>query len=652
MRVLQHPGAPRHIIPTHFRSGFPALVRVLIGALIAAPTLAGAAPAQATAPAPPYTDAKWNQEGCVAVAAQEQAMRDRLAQFKKTLAEYAAAGQALSPEQETAKAEMLTKAPAFIQEQQSKFDASCKGTYDSVALQDACDEIGDAAAANRMCAALSGAPPAGVKLVEDRAGMRRSVAWNFWGRLSDDKIENAATDWVFQPQPASPEATPGYTEKAQWCAYAARFSYALSCNRETYDNAADALASSQNVVMRAAGIPVKADAPAAGAKGGYSFSVEMIRVRRADVSEQDLATVQALSAASGLPWDLGEFVQYPRLHFQANVYDILVDWPEATFYMRPAPDADPVELATAPVTQWDGRGGLYMSSWKSWTVHAVMTPTPEQWALLKGSPGGALFASAQYVMEDGAPDAVVYGVNTGSFPAALAALNAAQAPVRDGLVSLAAKRDEILDELKAEQRAAEAEWQAQRAAAVREGLSKAATFAPQWPVAYGCRQPAIPADSAGDAELAAWKQSVEEFSQCNRGWYVRYSDFRQALSDLKSEYSSLGYGSNNEVSQALAPLEGAWRQQHKTIQAAITTFNAAMATRNARVENVNASRRADASRRQDYRDNRSRRTYSDEGEGRDYAAEFFEQQRNPPPSAFDPVTVPRAPTTYLHKGYY
>ena len=626
---------------------------LLIGAGL---SVSGLAPVQAQSPQPPYPDAKWNQEGCASISFKQLNLQTTVSNIADNLA----SGRIPADLKDEANA-LLEQNKSELEKQNKTFNSGCKGTYETSHVRSACQSLEKELRAYffeyyyndsfdvsivPFCATLDGKETDGIKLVDDPVGMRQSIAWNFWGGINDKNISFYATPWTTQ---RGAETRKARAEDHCDMGLIANFSDAFGCiDKKESEHLAD-IADSMNPDMFAIAQPGIDGEAINDTRGAAALSVEMVRQPRDTVSESEIANIIALSDATRIPWDLGPYVQYPTLNFQARVYDILLEEPRAilqTVTQTEDGQLQRADISRAAAGSYDF-GKTYFTSWNTWRVHSRFHLSPEDWTSVRAGNFGALVVTLSVIGEDGTPAAHEPAFLLTDFETTLQDFAASQIKVRDRMTEVAREKDQERDELnqKRDQAIAKAEIREEqkkqeRVALVAEGLAKVEQLKRDWPVGGNCSLPTMIPARVSQAELDSYNSQSADFNQCTDNWHRRYLDYSSAAASLRNEYRQLGIGeSTNEVWQAITEYKKVWRSKQ-------TQFNDIVAQQ-ARDSANRSSQMASNNRSSDTRTTRN----EDNGPERDYASEFYFDQQNPPPTMFPYIPPPPRSTQYLSRGY-
>lgn len=339
--------------------------------------------AASAAKRPAFADANWNHEVC-AIAYSYEGVPQEIARRRSSLRPMHKENSAQTEERrrldelERKAAEHLPNIP------------KCKGQFYRPALERICDTLGRE---NRFCAQLSGVALPGVDLVGDEAGFARGLAWNKVGNLYSQGMAFAPAPWVTSDNRRIDMARPA----SSGIAY---------------------IAATNNAVK---GPDLE---PAGQGLGQWAFSVEMQRRPWSEMDSGQIESSSLLAGMTGLP-AMGHHGQFPRLHFQAQMYDILVadDKAAIAVVMRDGTQhslRDPALFGEIP----DSSPAFY-SSFSSYRIHAVALPTADEMRLILDP--AAAFLSANFAMrlEDGRIDTVTLRTPLTGIAEAWKAMNAA-----------------------------------------------------------------------------------------------------------------------------------------------------------------------------------------------------------------------------------
>lgn len=333
---------------------------------------------------PAFADANWNHEVCV-TAYSFEGVADDIAERKAAL-------------QTTHKLNMAEfeerRRLAALERQAAQHlpnIAKCKGQFYRPALERLCDRTrGD----NRFCAQLSGPVLPGVELVTDKAGFVRGLAWNKVGDIYSRGAAFAPARWRPAdnrgPVPAGP-----------------------SVSGITY------VAATNEAVKATDGRPLEHGI------GQWAFSVEMLRQKREDLDAATIRQARKLAKRTGMTEAVGRYVQRPRLHFQAYMFDILLESEGATLAVEMRDGSRrtlgaPVRFHAVPEN-----APAFYTSFASYRIHAAMRPTAKEMGWILHPKADFLTASFAMRLEDGRIGTVTLRTPLAGIAEAWQAMNAA-----------------------------------------------------------------------------------------------------------------------------------------------------------------------------------------------------------------------------------
>lgn len=159
--------------------------------------------------------------------------------------------------------------------------------------------------------------------------------------------------------------------------------------------------------------------------GQWAFSVEMLRQPWSALDEAMAERSGELTAKTGMTAAIGRYAQIPRLHFQAFMFDILIESEAAKFgiEMRDGTRRElGVPASFAPIT--DGAPAFY-SSFASYRIHAALLPSADELRTMLDPDAAFLTASFAMRLEDGRIDGVTLRTPLTGIADAWKAMNAA-----------------------------------------------------------------------------------------------------------------------------------------------------------------------------------------------------------------------------------
>ena len=605
---------------------------------------------------PPILDAKWEHEACTIAHSYKASEpdfrrnleRDRLKAEGDITAFLANGGDQATADK--ARAEVKSAVENELADYQSMLNniPKCKGTFFRPAAQEFCKEWegrNTAAPANPFCVAARGGALEGVSFSDDKLAMGQSVAWHSLGLSPSRPHGFMETDWftIGKKEYREPELDPVLQPGSIFLADNSLIESAYEKTSEAKEDAIQAaLESEYRIVMRGAKATDIATEKTISYLGGWNFSLEMIRVKKSDLAPGTLEQIQGLGAASGIPWDLGEYAQYPRLHFQANIPDVLVQ-SEAVWFQIESERGNRALEAVAPFELAADGAPTMMSSYQSKRVHAASIPTPADWQALRDPATITLVATTFITLEDGSIDQVNIPVSWRGFQQALANLAGAQNTVVARTIAATNKWDTRLADLRKR-----ANWY--QASLQRVDAEARALVAARKPLNFNCSSfPSTYGDGANINRLA------DERIACQTHWSTEvYFPYWKKLQSLRGPLATGGF---TQTLEAVNREIERWQSRQVANREELQNFNLDVEARNKRIREAppqQARRSSTTSTPQTrYSDawQRGQQRRRSSGPERDYAAEFFESQRNPPPLMQYPPVPTRRPPSYFRPGY-
>lgn len=314
---------------------------------------------------PAYAEANWNHEVCVIAYAFEgvaQEIARRRAAMQRSHKEDSAEAEERRriAELERLAGEHLPNIP------------KCTGQFYRPAVKHLCDQL---ASDNRFCAQLSGEALPGVELVEDEGGFVRGLAWNKVGDLFSKGIGFAPAPWAASDNRGIDLAQPE-----------------LSGVRY--------IAATNKAVNTANGVPVGSSV------GQWAFSIEMLRVPMAEEGDLLAEWSEELTSETGLTPRIGRYGQFPQVHFQAYMFDILVAGERAAIAVEMRDGTRHILDEAVPFAELPERSPAFYTSFPSYRIHAVAFPSADEMRLILRPDAAFLTASFPMTLEDGRVDTV------------------------------------------------------------------------------------------------------------------------------------------------------------------------------------------------------------------------------------------------------
>lgn len=336
--------------------------------LIASPWGGSMSAAQQAASAkqrPAYADANWNHEVCViaysfeGVPAEIARRRAALPRTYKYGPDEQEEGDRLD-ELEREAAKHLANIP------------KCKGQFLRSALESQCwDRDGK----NRFCDQLSGKALPGVELVEDEAGFVRGLAWNKVGNLFSQGVAFAPAPWAASEDRRIDLARPDLSGIAY-------------------------IAATNSAVKTADASPIRQHL------GQWAFSVEMLRVPMAEGEDFLSYEIAQLAARTAMTPRVADFGQFPQLHFQAYMFDILVEDDDAIIAVEMRDGTRHLLDVTAPFEPIPAGSPAFYTSFASYRIHAAAPLLADEMVTILDPDAAFLTASFAIRREDGQIDTV------------------------------------------------------------------------------------------------------------------------------------------------------------------------------------------------------------------------------------------------------
>ncbi len=351
-------------------------------------SMSAAEQAASAAKRPAFADANWNHEVCVTAYSFEGAADD-IAERKAAL-------------QTTHKLNMAEfeerRRLAALERQAARHlpnIAKCKGQFYRPALERLCDRTrGD----NRFCAQLSGAALPGVELVTDKAGFVRGLAWNKVGDIYSRGAAFAPDRW----RPANNRGPVLAGPSVSGIAYIAATNEAVKAtDRQPLEH----------------GI------------GQWAFSVEMLRQKGDELDPATIRQARKLAKSTGMTAAVGHHVQRPRLHFQAYMFDILLEGERATLAVEMRDGTRRTLGAPVRFHPVPENAPAFYTSFASYRIHAAMLPTAKEMGWMFDPKADFLTASFAMRLEDGRIDTVTLRTPLAGIAEAWQAMNAANLDV-------------------------------------------------------------------------------------------------------------------------------------------------------------------------------------------------------------------------------
>lgn len=374
-------------------------------------------------------DAKWDHEVCVIAyryAYELEALPERIAARLKEFDENTAGRMArgMSREENTrARAEKVDSLADDERAFRTKAATNmrnlpkCKGTFYRPAIEAQCRKLDRTH--NRFCAILDGKELDGVRLTSDLASFRKDLAWNFIGAIRDRADVTALSGWSVGALGPDSKAHHSYDEIMD----------RLEADTWTPEDALDQLDSrlkneASYVMSHSTWRDEKTGVPAKYQFGAWALSFGFVRGGDEGTEAAARADIAERTRAAGLFPTVGPYLQYPQLHFQAFLYDVLL---EGDTMALTVVDADGSRhRLSAPAALASNPSGVptLRSSFPSYLSHAFMIPTAADWEVLLSSQARQLIIEARMMSDQGTIEPVAYPIALGGLADALADLHA------------------------------------------------------------------------------------------------------------------------------------------------------------------------------------------------------------------------------------
>lgn len=625
------------------------------GARIASPFGGGLSEQEQAASAdvePPIRNAQWNHEACA--VAYEAALQ--LEQIDAARRQAESLRSQATPEAFARHAAQLDAAEQQARRYARNVDR-CKGAFFRPAVEISCRGANER---NAFCGQLRGAMLPGVEFVDDKLEFAHSLSWNRIGKLYGQGTQFELQGW--KAEAARPVGTPAFELSRRSTGVWFYKSPDIDGPRAVFDRRElpPLMLKARQAAMDAAsysGVPyVMAMSEAkvekegqwtdADTTGEWAVTLEFEPLPRATASPEVIDHARRVQERLGLATDLGDYLQVPRLHLQAMVFDVLVQSDHMLLAVA-QPDGSHRTLAgPAFFSQIKPGSPAFKSSYPSYRVHAYAYPDVDDLALLLQAPEGALDASFEMMLEDGSIGLVTLRTPLAGLADQVPALNAGARERREAIAAAARHWDPQIADAKRDV----AEWQARVEAQQRGEREQAEREARQLIAATPFRQPcSMPDFQPGPRGTPTEEinRRIAQATDCDRRWKEDYTRMESRLGELQARYRRSG-GQGTFIANELARWQASWSDRIGRIDA----HNRRMAAHNAEIDRHNArvvaQRDGRVADRRDYTRRRSARTAG----GRDYAAEFYRAQQEPRRSMFEDVRIPPRPNHYIGSGYY
>lgn len=616
-------------------------------------------------------DANWNHEVCAIAYSYEgvpqQAAEARANFDKGTQALIAATRNNGGGDEDVQRAvEMREQQRAMLEQRIAEVEAEaarhlpnipkCKGQFFRPALESLCNFT---AGENRFCGQLQNGPLPGVELIEDKLEFAHGLAWNKVGHLFSQGVAFKPEPWKTAFKDGAKEAPrygmairedgTYYFETENGPRVPLNMENLLFHLRDARENHVASAATGGITFIYANNAAVKeADgSELGGSPGRWAFSLEMVRRPKAEADAATLSFASEMSRASGLVTDLAEYVQLPRIHFQAYMFDVLVQSDIALLAVEMR-DGTRHELSEPAWFQPSPDGSpTFYSSFQTYRIHAAMMPSEADMRALLSPDAAYLSARFEMLLEDGTIDVVTLRTPLAGMNASMSAMNAANLELRGVIRATAKEWDDRIAAKEAEFAEVRERRERERAAALAKAEEEIRTFLGENGFARNCGSLPSGVSSSNAGEVNRRAQQVQE---CDRAWVQRARAAKEELNRLQRNYSALG-GSDSLAKAELARWDAALDARN----ADFDRFNREVSTHNARVAQnrqqaaaAASSRRSASYRRQESYTRRQRSN----GSERSAADDFYEAQSRPYVPYFRDVTIPPKPTGYMGTGYW
>lgn len=588
---------------------------------------------------PPISDAKWHHEACI-ISYQKVGEIDReMAGLEGLrLADSGADHQARIDQQVT-----------FLQKDKQSYRGNIemcqKGTYYREGIASVCAEFGLDGSGNPFCGLLEGNKIGEVKLTDDLLAMQKSIAWIKLGKLRDVGV-------AYKPQPWQATGSLGDPNEIMLVLRECMMVEDLEDRLECFHTLGAEVSREmrQKLGVYALG-GVKGETSAQGGTsnvGNWTLTLEMVRGDRSMADPAVLEGLKALSVASGLPWSIDNVAQYPRMHFQIMLDDLLFADDTADFF----------SVDSAGKEQWLGEGvfekhryGPFMyTNYESYRGHIGWTPSPSAWQIIHGADTGKLVVKTRIFREDGAIDLISFPVGMANFGAALKQLGSDQQEAIGIVSDFESQLKEIVSETEQEisvQKSLQYSAEQARRYALNSALKRANRVLGETVEIERCAVMSSLTNSATASAINTVRQYQTRFRQCATGYSKHYEGSIRDVSALLLEIEKLE--KQHPMAVRLKSVRDGWRgamEKHRHEERRIENHITQLQERQY-AEKRNAEREVRTIVR--YRERRPRR-HANTVEY-DAAARFFEDQRNPQP-IFHDIVVPRRANGYIGAGYY
>ncbi len=376
-------------------------------------------------------DAKWDHEVCVVAyryAYELEILPERIAarleEFDENNAARIARGMS---REEIARARAKSAATLADDERDFRQTAAkyttnipkCKGLFFRPAIEAQCDEVDRTR--NAFCAILDGKELDGVRLTSDLASFRKELAWNFIGASKDRADVAALSGWSVGALGPDSKALHTYDEIMD------RLEADTWSPEDSLDQLDSRLKNEASYVMsHSTWLDEKTGVPAQYQFGAWALSFGFVRGGDEGTEAAVRADIAERTRAAGLFPTVGPYLQYPQLHFQAFLYEVLVEGD--TMALTVVDDDGSRHRLSAPATLASNPSGVptLRSSFPSYLSHAFMIPTATDWEALLSPQARQLIVEARLMSDRGTIEPVAFPIALDGLAGALADLHAKQ----------------------------------------------------------------------------------------------------------------------------------------------------------------------------------------------------------------------------------
>lgn len=386
---------------------------------------------EGTAFEPVARDAKWDQEVCVKAYHYAyklddlpELIADQIARFDADRDERRSRG-ASEAEIAAARGEMiesLADDEQSFREEAAKHTRNipkCQGLFFRPALEAQCDEY--ERTRNQFCAILDGKDIDGVRLTSDIVSFRSALAWGFVGGIVDRGDAAAVSHWSIDA--LRPDIDVLYTHD--------EIMDGLEADSWSSDDALEQLDSrlerdASFVMAQSRFVDKQTGALSPHQFGAWALSIEFVRGDAETTAADERDAIAERTRAAGLFPTVGPYLQYPQLHFQLFLYELLLHGDMMQLSVEHA-DGSRHELSDPAKLAWHPGGVPTLhSSFPTYLSHAFMTPSADDWAALLSPQARQLVVEAKLMGPAGKIEPIAYVVPLGGLKQALDALHQKQ----------------------------------------------------------------------------------------------------------------------------------------------------------------------------------------------------------------------------------